>query len=101
MPRKLDRTAEERVEVVLTLLRREETAAALARRFQVSEATVYRWREAFLAGGKAAVAQPTSPVDSASERRIQQLERELAQRTQIIGELSIANDILKKIQSRP
>ena len=101
MPKKLDRTAEERMEVVLTLLRREETAAALARRFQVCEATIYRWRDAFLAGGKAAVAQPARPVDSASERRIQQLERELAQRTQIIGELSIANDILKKLQSRP
>jgi transposase-like protein len=43
--------AEERVEAMLALLRREEPAAALARRCQVSEVTIYRWRDAFLAGG--------------------------------------------------
>lgn len=99
MPRKSELKAEERVEVVLALLRREEPAAALARRYQVSEATIYRWRDAFLAGGKAAVAKPDGAGDQAT-RRIEQLERELAQRAQIIGELSIANDILKKLQGR-
>lgn len=100
MPRKSELKADERVEVVLALLRREEPAAALARRYQVSEATIYRWRDAFVAGGKAAVAKPDGAGDQASVRRIEQLERELAQRAQIIGELSIANDILKKLQAR-
>ncbi|HLW78136.1 MAG TPA: helix-turn-helix domain-containing protein [Terriglobia bacterium] len=100
MPRKSELKPEERVEVVLALLRREEPAAALARRYQVSEATIYRWRDAFLAGGKAAVAKPDGAGDQASARRIEQLERELGQRAQIIGELSIANDLLKKLQTR-
>lgn len=100
MPRKSELTAEERAEVVLALLRREESAAALARRHQVSEATIYRWRDAFVAGGKSAVAKPEGAADQATTRRIEQLERELAQRAQIIGELSIANDILKKLRVR-
>ena len=99
MPRQSELKPEERVEVVLALLRREEPAAALARRHQVSEATIYRWRDAFLAGGKAAVAKPEGGEQVAA-RRIEQLERELAQRAQIIGELSIANGILKKLQPR-
>jgi transposase len=100
MPRKSDRKPEERIEVVLALLRREETAAALARRYQVSEATIYRWRDQFVAGGTAAVAKPEGAGDQAATRRIEQLEREVDKRAQIIGELSIANDILKKLQAR-
>ena len=100
MPRKSELKADERVEVVLALLRREEPAAALARRYQVSEATIYRWRDAFVAGGKAAVAKPDGAGGDQAARRLEQLERELAQRAQIIGELSIANDILKKLQAR-
>ena len=100
MPKKSEMTTEERVEVVLSLLRREEPAEALSRRFQVSEATIYRWRDAFLAGGKSGLAKPDGAAESAAARRIAQLERELGERAQIIGELSIANDILKKLQSR-
>jgi transposase-like protein len=100
MPRKSDRKPEERVEVVLALLRREETAAALARRYQVSEATIYRWRDLFVAAGTAGVAKPEGGADQASTRRIEQLEREVDKRAQIIGELSIANGILKTMQDR-
>jgi transposase len=98
MPRKSDRKPEERVEVVLALLRRAGDSGALARRYQVSEATIYRWRDQFVAAGTAGVGMPESAGDQASARRIEQLEREVAKRAQIIGELSIANDILKKLQ---
>ena len=47
MAKKSELKAEERVEAVLALLRREESAAALARRYQVSEVTLYRWRDVF------------------------------------------------------
>ncbi len=100
MPKKSGLSIEERSEVVLSLLRREESAAALARRYGVSEVTIYRWRDVFLAGGKAGLSKPDAAADSVDQRRIAQLERELAERAQIIGELSIANDILKKLQAR-
>lgn len=37
--------------VVLMLLRREESAAVLARRYGISEGTLYHWRDQFLQGG--------------------------------------------------
>ena len=47
-------TVQQRTEAVLALIRREEPAARIARRWGVSEQTLYRYREQFLEGGKAA-----------------------------------------------
>lgn len=91
---------ETRVEVVLSLLRRDEPVAALSRRYGVSEQTIYRWRDQFLAAGQEGLGKGEGKVEESS-RRFEQLERELAKRAQIIGELSIANDILKKLQAYP
>jgi transposase-like protein len=100
MAKKSELKVEERVEAVLALLRREEAAAVLARRYQVSEVTLYRWRDVFLESGKAGLGKPEGSAESAAARRIEQLEGELAQRAQVIGELTIANGILKKLQNR-
>ena len=99
MGKKSELKAEERVEVVLALLRSEDPAAALARRYQVSEPTLYRWRDQFLAGGKERLGKGDDAVSRETERRIEKLEHDLAKRAQIIGELTIANDILKKFSS--
>jgi hypothetical protein len=69
-------------------------------RYQVSEVTLYRWCDVFLAAGKAGLGKPEGSAESAAARRIEQLEGELAQRAQVIGELTIANGILKKLQTR-
>ena len=83
-------TDSQKVELVLTLLRGEESAAKLARRFGVSEQTVYRYRDAFLEGGRAGLASK----DTDAKKRIKQLEKEIEQREQVIGEITIANRIL-------
>jgi transposase-like protein len=81
--------------VVLMLLRREEPAAVLARRYGISEQTLYRWRDGFLAGGEAALAGGKGGADSCG-RQIDELKREVSRRDQVIGELTIANRLLKK-----
>jgi len=48
----------ERREIILSLLRREEPAKILARRHGISQNTLCRWRDAFLAGG-----DPMTPQD--------------------------------------
>ncbi len=92
-------SASQRIEAVLSLLRREEPAVRIARRFGISEPTLYRYRDLFLAGGKAAVTASNGKAD-VRDRQIDQFERELTQRDQVIGELTIANRILKKVSGQ-
>jgi transposase len=96
MGKRSELSISKRREVVLALLRREEPASQLARRYGISEQTLYRWRDEFIAGGEAALAGITGKNGDPRKRRIEDLERELAQRDQVIGELTIANRILKK-----
>ena len=85
----------QRCEVVLALLRREEPATVLARRYGISENTVYRWRDEFLTAGKAALANGQGKGDS-RDRQITALTQQLGERDKVIGELTIANRLLKK-----
>jgi len=95
MGRHSEHTPEQRTEIVLALLRREEPASVLARRHKVSEQTLYRWRDDFLAGGKASLASGKA-AKRQEEARLRDLEKELAERDRVIGELTIANRFLKK-----
>ena len=88
----------ERREAVLCLLRREESAAVIARRVGVSEPTLYRWRDEFLTAGEAALASSRGKKNADPlRRRIAELERQIEKRDQVIGEYTIANRILKKL----
>ena len=95
MGKRSELTARERRDAVLALLRREEPAARLSRRIGVSEQTLYRWRDEFLAGGESALAAGKGGADS-RDREIRDLKKEVERRDQVIGELTIANRILKK-----
>ncbi len=99
MPRQSELSVEQRREAVLALLRREEPAAQLARRFGVSEQTLYRWRDEFVAGGEAALSKGKNGVDG-RDQQIRALKAELEDRTLTIGELAAANRILKKLSGQ-
>jgi transposase-like protein len=91
----------DRREAVLCLLRREEPAAVIARRVGVSEPTLYRWRDEFLAGGEAALAGGGGRKSAdPRNRKIAELERQIEKRDQVIGEYTIANRILKKLSGQ-
>ncbi len=83
-----------------SFLRREEPGAVIARRYGVVEATRYRWRDNFLATGEAAPAGGTQNGVSAHERQVTELERQIESRDQVIGELTIANGVLKRLSTR-
>ena len=95
MPRHSAHTPEQRSQIVLAALRREEADTALCRRHNISDSTLARWKEEFLAGGTAALGAG-KVVTNSQGRRIDELEHSLEQRDQVIGELTIANRILKK-----
>jgi transposase len=87
----------ERSAFVLRLIAKEDSAANLAREAGVSEATIYRWRDEFLEGGKARL-KGKDAVSKAAEE-VTKLKRAIAKRDQVIGELTIANRILKKLEA--
>ena len=90
MGKRSDVAVPQRREVVLMLLRREERAAKLARRFGVSEQTLYRWRDDFLAGGEAALSAGKGQNDP-RERENAELKKQLAQRDQCVGSTQTGN----------
>lgn len=85
----------ERREAVLALLRRDQPASALARTYGVSENTLYRWRDEFIAGGESALSDGRGKSDP-RDRRIAELEKALAERDLVVGELTVANRLFKK-----
>ena len=95
MGRRSDLTSEERAEIVLALLRREEPLSVLAKRHGVSETSLGRWRDDFIAAGPQGLGsgkrRPPGP-----RHQLERLETEVAERDRVIGELTIANRILKK-----
>ena len=95
MGRRSDLSVPQRREAVLALLRREEPVAQLARRYGVSEQTLHRWRDEFLAAWEAALGGGKN--GSGQQRRIAKLEKDIEKRDQVIGEITIANRILKKL----
>ncbi len=95
MGRKSGLSAEQRVEAVLSLLRREEPAKQIARRYGVSEQSLYRWRDSFLDAGKQGLKGNSG--DGALQKEVNRLQREVESREQVIGELTVVNRILKKL----
>ena len=85
----------ERRKVVLSLLRREEPATVLARRYGISENTLYRWRDEFVVAGEVALANGKGKAEP-RDRQIAELKKQLGERDKVIGELTIANRIQKK-----
>jgi transposase-like protein len=84
----------QRPELVLAVLRGTEKLEVLARRHQVSANTLRRWRDEFLAGGRERLmgAGDSAVVQDENKR----LQRDLAEREMIIGELTVANRFLQK-----
>src|SRR3989304_139233 len=102
MARQSNVDAKDRREAGLSLLRREEGGGGvIARRIGVSEPTLYRWRDEFIAAGEAALANGSGKKGADPlRRRIAELEHQIEKRDQVIGEYTIANRILKKLSGQ-
>ena len=97
MGKKSELSVSQRLEIVLMILRKEEPISVLARRYGVSENTLHRWKDDFVKAGESVLSYGRGKARvEPGEARIKQLECDLAKRDQVIGELTIANRILKK-----
>jgi transposase len=95
MARKSEVSVEQRLQAVLSLIRREEVAHLISRRYGISENSLYRWRDQFLEGGKSGMLVGKHKQDP-RQKQIESLKRQLGERDRVIGELTIANRVLKK-----
>lgn len=84
--------AEEKTRIVLSVLAGEVTVAEAARRAKVSEQSVGNWKRAFLEAGKTGLAAGKSGPST----REQQLEVEIAELTQALGEAHLEARVWKK-----
>ena len=88
--------AEKRYQIVKEALSQKEPVGQIARRHQVSEGLIYRWRDKFFEGGKAALA-----FDGRNGSRGRQatavLERQVEDLQKLIGEQAIEIHFLKRL----
>lgn len=86
-------TPTKKTEIVLQVLRKEDSLASIARQHQVSEQSIYRWQEEFLNAGKQAM---SGKVKSTKNHEVEGLKKQLAEQERVIGEYAFANSFLKK-----
>lgn len=84
--------AERKTRIVLSVLAGEMTIAEAARREKVSEQSIGRWKADFLEAGKTGLAAGRSGAST----REQQLEAEVADLTQALGEAAVELRVWKK-----
>ena len=84
--------AEKKIRIVLSVLQGEISIAEAARREKVSEQAIGNWKRQFLEGGKVGIEAGKSKPTS----REQQLEDEVAELTQALGEAAVEIRVWKK-----
>lgn len=92
MSKPAKRSPERKLQVVLSVLRGEVTAAEAARRAGVSEATVHNWKNAFLEAGREGLAGPQRRRSS----RELELEAENEELKAALGEAHVQLRVWKK-----
>ena len=86
-------SAEEKQKMVLAGMRNETSVAELCRQYGVSDVMYYKWKKVFLEGGNNGLKGNGKAGDQESA-----LKKENEDLKALIGELTVENHFLKKIQ---
>ena len=92
-------SAEEKIRIVLSGLRGEDSIAELCRREGIVQNLYYRWSKEFLEAGKKRLAGDTAR--SATSDEVKELRREASALKEVVAELTLENRVLKKRMARP
>jgi len=90
-------STEEKIRIVLEGLRGEESIADLCRREGINPNVYYHWSKDFLEAGKKRLAGDTKREATSTE--VVGLRKENTHLKQLVADLSLKNDVLKKSQS--
>ena len=84
------RTKEEKTRILIEVLSNSSTRSEICRKYNVASSAVYKWRDEFISAGTVAMEHGRSTLEASLTKEINELKG-------IIGELTIANETLKKI----
>ena len=87
-------SAEEKIRIVLSGLRGEDSIAELCRREGIVQNLYYRWSKEFLEAGKKRLAGDTARAATSDE--VRDLRREAGALKEVVAELTLENRLLKK-----
>lgn len=87
-------SAEEKIRIVLTGLRGEESIAALCRREGIAESLYYKWSKEFLEAGKRRLSGDTERQATSPE--VKELRSEALALKECVADLTLENRLLKK-----
>ena len=87
-------SAEEKIRIVLTGLRGEDSIAELCRREGIVQNLYYRWSKEFLEAGKKRLAGDTARAATSDE--VRELRRDASALKEVVAELTLENRLLKK-----
>ena len=87
-------SAEEKIRIVLSGLRDEDSIAELGRRERIIQNLYYRWSKEFLEAGKKRLAGDTARAATSDE--VRDLRREAGALKEVVAELMLENRLLKK-----
>lgn len=89
------RSADEKVAIVLSVLKGETTQTDVARRLGMSQTTIAKWQKQFLEGGRESLARGDNAV-SAATRREQELAERVDDLTSALGEAYVELRVWRK-----
>ncbi len=87
-------SAEEKIRIVLSGLRGEDSIAELCRREGISQNLYYRWSKEFLEAGKKRLAGDTAREATSDE--VKTLRKEAVALKEVVADLTLENRLLKK-----
>jgi transposase len=87
-------SAEEKIRIVLSGLRGEDSIAELCRREGIVQNLYYRWAKEFMEAGKKRLAGDTAQAATSDE--VKELRREASALKEVVAELTLENRLLKK-----
>jgi transposase len=95
MGRRPFKTPDEKLAIVLSVLRGEVTQVEAGRRLQMSQTTIAKWQKQFLEGGRESLARGDN-ASGPSSRREDQLQSEVEELQQALGEAYVELRVWRK-----
>jgi transposase len=90
------RSADEKMQVVLSVLRGEMTQVEAARQLQMSQTTIAKWSKQFLEGARESLARGENPRPAASHKNQVEMQQKVDELTQALGEAYVELRVWRK-----